>query len=31
MPKRVNKAIELLEADQPVFYTGSPHNLGLEL
>lgn len=23
MPKRVNKAIELLEADQPVFYTGS--------
>ncbi len=23
MPKRVNKAIELLEQDQPVFYTGS--------
>ncbi len=23
MPKRVNKVIELLEADQPVFYTGS--------
>ncbi|CAI8035790.1 hypothetical protein GBAR_LOCUS20069 [Geodia barretti] len=23
MPKRVNKAIELLEQDQPVYYTGS--------
>ena len=23
MPKRINKAIELLEGDQPVFYTGS--------
>ncbi len=23
MPERVNKAIELLENDQPVFYTGS--------
>ena len=23
MPKRVNKVIELLDEDQPVFYTGS--------
>ena len=23
MPKRVNRAIELLEQDQPVYYTGS--------
>ena len=23
MPKRINKAVELLEQDQPVYYTGS--------
>ena len=31
MPKRVNKAIELLEADQPVFLYWKPHNFRLEL
>ena len=30
MPKRVNKAIELLEQDQPVYYTGSHTTIGLD-
>jgi len=29
MPKRVNKAIELLEQDQPIYYTGSHTTTGL--
>ncbi len=29
MPTRINKAIELLEQDQPIFYTGS--HTGAEL